>query len=111
MMFEHDSIANIHEGKLVEYLHAVPYWRQWMFGHYGIPENPIYRTEISLTAVPGGLPPQGDIDVMLCGSGRFEETVVYQVKESQGQPISTALQDSSEASGPEGGCQADKPAG
>ena len=79
-MFEHDSIADIHEGKLVKYLLAVPYWRQWMFGHYGIPSDPIYRDMVSLNTVPGGLPRQGDIDVLLCGQGRFEEAVAYQVK-------------------------------
>ena len=79
-MFEHDSVADIHEDKLVEYLLAVPYWRQWMFGHYGIPADPIYKERVSLHTVPGGLPRKGDIDVMLCGLGRFEETVAYQVK-------------------------------
>jgi hypothetical protein len=80
MMFQHDSIANVHEGKLVEYLLAVPYWRQWMFGHYGIPDSPIYKERVPLNTAPGGLPLQGDIDVMLCASGHLEETVAYQVK-------------------------------
>ena len=79
-MFEHDSIANIHEDRLVEYLLAVPYWRQWMFGHYGIPDDPIYKQRVTLNTAPGGLPLRGDIDVMLCASGRFEEAVAYQVK-------------------------------
>jgi hypothetical protein len=80
MMFEQDSIADIHEDKLVEYLLAVPYWRQWVFGHYGIPDHPIYRERVPLDTVPGGLPRKGDIDVLLCGRGRFEESVAYQVK-------------------------------
>jgi hypothetical protein len=80
MMFEHDSIADIHEEKLVEYLLAVPYWRHWMFDHHGIPSDPIYRDRVPLTTVPGGLPRQGDIDVLLCGAGCFEEAVAYQVK-------------------------------
>jgi hypothetical protein len=80
MMFEHESVADIHEDKLVEYLLAVPYWRQWMFGHYGIPSDPIYRDRVPLGTVPGGLPRQGDVDVLLCGPGRFEEAVAYQVK-------------------------------
>jgi hypothetical protein len=79
-MFEHDSVADIHEDKLVEYLLAVPYWRQWMFGHYGIPGDPIYRDRVSLGTVPGGLARQGDVDVLLCSPGRFEEAVAYQVK-------------------------------
>jgi hypothetical protein len=80
MMFEHGSIADIHEDKLVEYLLQVPYWRNWMFSHYGIPRDPIFRDRVSLSTVPGGLPRQGDIDVLLCGPGRFEEAVAYQVK-------------------------------
>ena len=79
-MFEHDSVADIHEDKLVEYLLAVPYWRQWMFGHYSIPSDPIYRDRVPLGTVPGGLPRQGDVDVLLCSPGRFEEAVAYQVK-------------------------------
>lgn len=76
----HESTADIREGNLVEYLLAVPYWRRWMFDHYGIPDDPIYMDMVPLITVPGGLPRKGDIDVMLCGRGRFEETVVYQVK-------------------------------
>jgi hypothetical protein len=79
-VFEHESIANIPEGKLVEYLLAVPYWRQWMFGHFGIPEDPIYKHSVPLNTAPGGPQFRGDIDVMLCGQDRFEETVAYQVK-------------------------------
>jgi hypothetical protein len=79
-MFEYDSIADIHEDKLVQYLLAVPYWRQWMFGHLGIPDDPTYKERVPLDSAPGGLPRKGDIDVMLCGRGRFEETVGYQVK-------------------------------
>jgi hypothetical protein len=79
-MFEHDSIADIHEDELVQYLLAVPYWRHWMFGHFGIPDDPIYKERVPLDAAPGGLLRRGDIDVMLCGRGRFEETVAYQVK-------------------------------
>jgi hypothetical protein len=79
-MFEHDSIADIHEDKLVEYLLAVPYWRQWMFGHFGIPEEMIYKERVPLDTAPGGLPRKGDIDVLLSGRGRFEESVAYQVK-------------------------------
>ena len=79
-MFEHDSIADIHEDKLVEFLLAVPYWRHWMFGHHGIPSDPICRDRVPLNTVPGGLPRQGDIDVLLCSAGRFEEAVAYQVK-------------------------------
>lgn len=81
MIFGHDSIADIHEDKLVEYLLSVPYWRQWMFGHFGIPEDPIYRERVSLDTAPGGLPRKGDIDVLRCGRGRFEESVAYQVKQ------------------------------
>ncbi len=51
MMFEHDSIADIHEDKLVEYLLAVPYWRNWMFGHHGIPRDPICRDRVPLSTV------------------------------------------------------------
>jgi hypothetical protein len=80
MMFEHDSIADIHEDKLVEYLLAVPYWRNWMFGHHGIPRDPICRNRVPLSTVPGGLPRQGDIDVLLCSPDRFEAAVAYQVK-------------------------------
>ena len=79
-MFEHDSIADIHEDKLVKYLLAVPYWRHWMFDHYGIPRDPICRDKVLLSTIPGRLPRQGDIDVLLCGPGRFEEAVAYQVK-------------------------------
>src|SRR6185312_77740 len=79
-MFEQDSIADIHEDKLVEYLLTDPYWRQWMFGHYGIPSDPIYQDRLLLNTVPGGLPRKGDIDILLCGKGRFEEAVAYQAK-------------------------------
>jgi len=75
MMFEHDSIADIHEDKLVEYLLAVPYWRQWMFGHLGLPEGPIYKERVPLDTAPGGLPRKGDIDVLLSGRWKFEESV------------------------------------
>jgi hypothetical protein len=80
VMFEHDSIADIHEGKLVQYLLGVPYWRSWMFQHSGIPENPTYRERVPLDTAPGRQQFQSDIDVVLCGHGRFEEAVVYQVK-------------------------------
>lgn len=80
MCFEHHSIADIHEEKLVHYLLAVPYWRKWMFGHFGIPDDPIYKERVPLDTAPGGLACKGDIDVMLCSQGRFEETVAYQVK-------------------------------
>jgi hypothetical protein len=79
-MFLHDSIADIRENDLVDYLLAVPYWRQWMFGHYGIPANPIYKARVPLDTAPGGLPFRGDIDIMLCANGHFEEAVAYQVK-------------------------------
>ena len=74
-MFEHDSIADIHEDKLVEYLLAVPYWRQWKFGHLGFPEGPIYKERVPLDTAPGGLPRKGDIDVLLSGRWKFEESV------------------------------------
>ena len=79
-MFDHNSIADIREEELVQYLLAVPYWRHWMFGHQGIPEDPIYRERVSPEAAPNGPKFKSDIDLVLCGRGRFDETVVYQVK-------------------------------
>lgn len=80
MTFIHDSIADIHEGSLVEYLIGVPYWRAWTFQHFGIPKKPVYRERVPLNSAPGGPQFRGDIDVILCDPNHFEETVVYEVK-------------------------------
>ena len=106
MMFEHDSIAEIHEDKLVEYLLAVPYWRNWMFGHHGIPGDPICRDRVPLSTVPGGLPRQGDIDVLLCGPDRFDEAVAYQVKRIKVSLAQLLGQDSGQVEGYSGRCPA-----
>jgi hypothetical protein len=79
-MFDHDSIADIHEKELVEYLLAVPYWQSWTFQHFGIPKDLVYRECVPTETVPDGLPIKSDIDIILCGRGRFEEAVTYQVK-------------------------------
>lgn len=78
-MFEHDSIADIPEDKLVEYLLAVPYWRSTLLGIYGVPREVVDRQRVLLNSAPGGQF-RGDADIILCVHSHPEEAVAYQVK-------------------------------
>jgi len=75
----HASIADIPEGQLVEYLLSSAYWRSTLLGLHGVPAEPIDRQEVLLNTAPGGQF-RGDVDILLCGPGRPEEAVAYQVK-------------------------------
>jgi hypothetical protein len=74
----HDSIADIHEDKVVERLLSDPLWRSDMFELYGNPRGVLDRQKVPLQTAPGGF--KGDVDVLLCAPGHPEEAVAFELK-------------------------------
>lgn len=48
----------------------------------------MYKERVRLNTAPGGLPREVDVDVLLRGRGKYEESVAYQVKPSKGVQLS-----------------------
>lgn len=70
------SLADIHEGELVQFLLADSHWRQRLIGLHGIPENARHYPEVQLAS----LGKKGDIDILLVAPGRPEFATAIQVK-------------------------------
>src|SRR5260221_13731965 len=72
------SLAEIPESDLVEMLITHPYTPDSFLNIKGIPDNPVYRTNILHREVPGGR--DGDIDVLLWSRGRPQEAAAIEAK-------------------------------
>ena len=77
--FKYDSIATIHESKLVELLLTDPYWPSRIVNLAGMPDNCKDFGCVSLEGVPpkGA---EGDIDILRCPMDRPDLAVAIQVK-------------------------------
>ena len=74
----HDSLAEIHEDKLVDRIVTDILWGREFFQFYGMPSGMVNRQCVSLDTAPGN--PKGDIDVLFCAPNLPQKAVAYQVK-------------------------------
>jgi hypothetical protein len=72
------SLAEIPESDLVEMLITSSITRDSFVGIKGVPEQPVYRTNIPHRDVPGG--DQGDVDVLLWNPSRPHEATAVEAK-------------------------------
>jgi len=76
--FIQPSIAEIPEGDLVRHLMRSDYWREYLTGIDGIPENVDHYIEVPLDSCPGD--PKGDIDILLVKRASPDNAIAIQVK-------------------------------
>jgi hypothetical protein len=74
----HDSLAEIHENKLVDRIVTDILWGREFFVFDGMPSGMVSRQCVSLTSAPGN--PKGDIDVLFCAPDLPQRAVAYQIK-------------------------------
>lgn len=72
---KYSSIADIHEGKLVERLLSDPIWTTEMFELYGNPQGTLKKTRVPL---PKGF--YGDADIILFSPEHPDQAVAFEVK-------------------------------
>jgi hypothetical protein len=76
--FVHDSLAEIHEDKLVNRIVTDIQWGREFFQFYGMPSGMENRQCVPLQTAPGN--PKGDIDVLFCAPDLPQQAVAYQIK-------------------------------
>jgi hypothetical protein len=76
--WNHDSIADIPERKLVARLMQEPHWRERLTGIHGIASDSEYALEVPLTGLPED--PECDIDILLVPPSCPEISTAVQVK-------------------------------
>jgi hypothetical protein len=74
----HESLAEIHEEKLVERAVGDIMWGREFFQLYGMPPGMRNKQCVSLQTAPGA--PRGDIDVLFSAPNIPEQSVAYQIK-------------------------------
>jgi hypothetical protein len=74
----HESLAEIHENKLVDHIVADILWGREFFQFYGMPSEMTNRQCVPLHSAPGNL--KGDIDVIFCAPDLPQQAVAYQIK-------------------------------
>ena len=76
--FVHESLAEIHENKLVDRIVTDILWGREFFQFYGMPSGMTNRQCVPLQSAPGN--PKGDIDVLFCDPDLPQQAVAYQIK-------------------------------
>jgi hypothetical protein len=76
--FVHDSLAEIHEDKLVDRIVTDIQWGHEFFQFYGMPFGMESRQRVPLETAPGN--PKGDIDVLFRAPELPQQAVAYQIK-------------------------------
>ena len=74
----HESLAEIHEDKLVDRIVTDILWGREFFQFYGMPSGMTNRQCVPLHSAPGN--PKGDIDVLFCAPDLPQQAVAYQIK-------------------------------
>jgi hypothetical protein len=74
----HESLAEIHENKLVDRIVTDILWGREFFQFYGMPSGMKNRQCVPLDSAPGN--PKGDIDVLFCSPDLPQQAVAYQIK-------------------------------
>jgi hypothetical protein len=74
----HESLAEIHEDKLVGRVVSDMLWGREFFQFHGMPSGMENRQCVPLRTAPGN--PKGDIDVLFSAPNRPEQAVAYQIK-------------------------------
>jgi hypothetical protein len=74
----HESLAEIHENKLVDRIVTDILWGREFFQFYGMPPGMTNRQCVPLHSAPGN--PKGDIDVLFCTPDLPQRAVAYQIK-------------------------------
>jgi hypothetical protein len=74
----HPSLAEIPESDLIDMLITSPITRDSFLGMKGVPDQPLYRTNIPHREVPGG--DQGDVDLLLWNPDRPHEATAVEAK-------------------------------
>jgi hypothetical protein len=74
----HNSLAEIHEDKLVDRIVSDIQWGREFFQFHGMPSGMESRQCVQLPTAPGN--PQGDIDVLFRAPELPQQAVAYQIK-------------------------------
>jgi hypothetical protein len=74
----HNSLAEIPEGKLVDRIVTDRLWGREFFQFHGMPTGMVHRQCVPLQTAPGTS--EGDIDVLFCAPGLWDQSVAYQIK-------------------------------
>jgi hypothetical protein len=74
----HESLAEIHEDKLVDRIVTDIQWGREFFQFYGMPSGMENRQCVPLQTAPGN--PKGDIDVLFRAPDLPQQAVAYQIK-------------------------------
>lgn len=74
----HESVAEIHENKLVDRIVGDIMWGCEFFQFHGMPSGMKNKQCVSLQSAPGA--PKGDIDLLFCAPNIPEQSVAYQIK-------------------------------
>ncbi len=74
----HESLAEIHEDKLVDRIVTDILWGREFFQFYDMPSGMTNRQCVPLHTAPGNA--KGDIDVLFCAAGLPQRAVAYQIK-------------------------------
>lgn len=74
----HESLAELHEDKLVDRIVSDIMWGREFFQFHGMPSGMKNKQCVSLQTAPGA--PRGDIDVLFSAPNIPEHSVAYQIK-------------------------------
>jgi hypothetical protein len=77
-VFVHNSLAEIHEDKLVNRIVTDIQWGREFFQFHGMPSGLESRQRVPLRGAPGN--PKGDIDVLFRAPDLPQQAVAYQIK-------------------------------